>query len=151
MEMVKFKTNGPRVTLVLEDANGVKPMKSFYLVPQKITTIPLDYAASIFNYNSTQELYRTSVISPVDEAGRKALEAEAQKAGYLPEEEKVQTVNHDQIKAILKSNNLTAIKELFTGSNQELAMDLANEIKEEIPSGVLDKIAALTDIDLRID
>lgn len=130
---VKVKAEGASLFFVLEDATGFRPQRLFSADNLKVTSIPLDYAKSLYNNEITMEWIRKGKLNIIE--GKEQLEGSVIEEGYISEP--VEVVNREAIVQTLQGSDVTAVKKLLNGENKELVFELALENKNSISHGML--------------
>ena len=147
MKAIKVKAAGMSLHFELEDSEGQRMPRVFSALPNRLTVIPSFYAGSFYNSGTIKEWIKEGYLIIVD--GKEQLEEKAIEESFITEP--IVPVNQAEIVNVLKGNNLTKIKELFTGENKRLALDLAASNAGEISQNVLLYIEKETGISLLDD
>ena len=145
MKAIKVTSSGPLLALVLDDIEGIQTPRSFMVRKGRVTSIPLNFAKSIFNYSGASEMYRTGKLIVTE--GEEFLKEEVVKEGFdIPE-----SVNQAEILNILKGTNITRVEELLKGENGRIALQLAADNSELLSQQVIQEIERVTEINIMVE
>lgn len=151
MKTIHIKSNTNTVIASLESYTGEGAPRTFEFTVDRFTIIPMSYALTL--YSRAPQLFATDVLTTKTAEALAALEKGAVENYIISEEElnEVEKFNKDDILATLKGNNFSEIKKLLVGPTREIAQSLLIEHKEDISSGVVNKIVDEFGINLNMD
>lgn len=130
---IKVKAAAATIAFQLEDVTGLKPSRIFVATPARPTSIPVDYARSLYNKQSTINWIKKGKLIILE--GKEQLEESAVNEGYISSP--IKPIEHKEILNVLKGNDITKIKELLNGEDRDIAFEIARDSREELNLGVL--------------
>lgn len=133
MKIIKVKSAGGSYFFQLEDSEGQRTPRVFEAEKGRVTIVPVQYAMSFFNSPVITKWIEDGRLIIVE--GEEFLNNKAVEEGYIPEAIKPQ--DHSKILAVLKGNDITAMKELLNGEDQKLAFEIATSHSNELTQSVI--------------
>lgn len=140
---IKKLTDG-RVSLLLQDVDGVLPSRWFYL-DEKMPKVgvPTNYALSYFFDSSFELMVKKGYIEFENMAELVKMAEEREYIAPSVEEKQALVASkrtNETLYAIIKGGNVDKLKELFASADKERAYDIAKNKVNELTRDVIIKI-----------